>query len=302
MTTNASTEERLASLEAKLDRISGQLQVLVDAKRPFADFTQDLGPIATEVLRTGIDQCAHLEERGYFDFGRELKYLIDRLVEDYDPRDLHDLADNAANILDTVRTVTQPQVMAAVRDAAEAFDDSHREPVGLFGAYRVIKKDKNVQRGLAFALDALGRVGRAVSRAPRMSRSDQAVLAKAAARPALAPSTPVRKSSPPSAPTVVAESPGASTDADRFVPDSEWNRELARERALSRGLADLSDAQFELVECARDAHGKTGATPNIRKITHLSGKSTREIYALFPKAPGLTIAYIAGVPKPVGCL
>jgi sulfur relay (sulfurtransferase) DsrC/TusE family protein len=30
--------------------------------------------------------------------------------------------------------------------------------------------------------------------------------------------------------------------------------------------------------------------------------TTKELYVLFPRAPGRTIASIAGLPKPAGCL
>jgi dissimilatory sulfite reductase related protein len=43
-------------------------------------------------------------------------------------------------------------------------------------------------------------------------------------------------------------------------------------------------------------------SPNIRRITLELGVSTKDVYALFPKAPARTIAKIAGIPKPAGCL
>jgi len=300
-------EERLAAVEEKLDRISGQLQTLLDAQRPFAELAAEMGPIASEVMSTSVDQLAHLEERGYFAFAREIKYLLERIVEDYHPGDLHELADNAANILDTVKAATQPSVMAALRDAVEAFEDPRRlKPLGVFGAYRKIRKDKNVQRGLAFALDLLGRVGRATARAPRMSRNGTA-LPSATSRPRLSP--PARSSSKngapaKSSPPVVASSNGApaTPDLHTFVPDDEWSRELAVSRAEMLGIVELSEEHWKLVECVRLEYTKAGSTPNIRKITHISGLTTREVYTLFPKAPGLTVACIACVPKPVGCL
>jgi tRNA 2-thiouridine synthesizing protein E len=292
-------EQRLAAVEEKLNDISAQLQTIIDAQRPFVEMTGELGPIASEVLKTSIEQCAHLEERGYFAFAHELKYFVDRIVEDYDPRDLHDLANNAANILDTARSLTQPSVMAMARDVAEAFHE-HRtlKPVGILGAYRTIKKDKNVQRGIAFALDLLGRVGRAAARAPRLSRAELRELPESTApvmkRPAAKTTT--------APPTTV--SPAATTEAldDEVVSSEIWCREVGAERAAALGLPQLSDDQWKLVECVRVEWTKGGTTPNIRKITHLSGFSTREIYSLFPTAPGLTIAKIAGVPKPAGCL
>ena len=40
----------------------------------------------------------------------------------------------------------------------------------------------------------------------------------------------------------------------------------------------------------------------LRRISKLSGVDTRELYKLFPKAPGKLAAKIAGLPKPKGCL
>lgn len=288
--TAPSANERLDAVEAKLDTISQQLQVLVDAQRPLLELRDEAGAMAGDVLRTSIDQLAFLERRGYFAFLRELKYLVERVVEDYDPDDLHELADNAANILDTVRGLTQPAVMEAARAAAETFSaPERRAPVGVFGLMRTLSNDKNVQRGLAFGLDLLSHVGRAVSRSPRMSRKHLA--------PVDSPRKEVKSQAAP-----VKRAPGAEIPDDcRFLPDEEWTPEVAKSTAAELGLS-LSDAHLRLVERVRAEYLQSGSTPNIRKITGISGLSTREIYALFPLAPGKTIARVAGVPKPVGCL
>ncbi len=288
--TTASANERLDAVEAKLDDISRQLQILVDAQRPLLELRDEAGAMAGDVLRTSIDQLAFLEQRGYFAFLRELKYLLERVVEDYDPGDLHELADNAANILDTVRGLTQPAVMEAARAAAESFSMPKRRPaVGVFGLMRAVSSDKNVQRGLAFGLDLLGQVGRAVSRAPRMSRKQLAPIDAARDKARASAATPKR-------------APAAEIPDDcRFLPEEEWSHELARSTGAELGLS-LSDAHLRLVETVRNEYLRSGSTPNIRKITGISGLTTREIYALFPQAPGKTIARVAGVPKPVGCL
>ena len=220
----------------------------------------------------------------------ELKYLLERLVEDYDPNDLHELADNAANILDTVRGLTQPSVMAAARAAADTFSSAERRaPVGVVGLMRAVSGDKNVQRGLAFGLDVLSQVGRAVSRAPRMSRKQLASVEGPAKTSAAQPASAKR--------VPAAEVP----DDCRFLPEEEWTLQLAHATASELGLS-LTDAHMSLVKRIRAEYLASGSTPNIRRISSVSGLSTREVYALFPLAPGKTIARIAGVPKPVGCL
>lgn len=285
------TAQRLDAVEAKLDQITAQLQTLVDTQRPLVELREEAGSMAADVMRASVDQLEFLEQRGYFAFLRELKYLLDRVVEDYDPADLHALADNTANILDTVRELTQPPVMAAVRDMAETFSATERrEPVGVFGLMRTLNRDKNVQRGLAFGLDVLSRLGRAVARAPRMSRKQLAAPTRTAA--------PVRAATP--TPTPVRSE--AVADDGRFVPDGEWSETFANSTASQLGLADLTAAHLDLVKQVRAEYVSAGATPNIRKITTITGMSTRDVYGLFPVAPAKTIARLAGVPKPVGCL
>ncbi|MDX2014742.1 MAG: TusE/DsrC/DsvC family sulfur relay protein [Myxococcaceae bacterium] len=44
------------------------------------------------------------------------------------------------------------------------------------------------------------------------------------------------------------------------------------------------------------------ASPNIRRITQGTTLTTKDVYALFPKAPARTVSKIAGLPKPAGCL
>lgn len=299
------TDQRLDVVEAKLDALASQIQTLVHAQRPILDLAREVGPIADEMMSTGIDQLSHLQDRGYFDLAAEGKYLVDRLVEDYDPSDLHDLADNAANILDTVRMATQPSVMAVIRDAAESFDSARElEPVSPIGAVRRVRKDKNVQRGFAFVLDVLARVGRASARAPRPSRGQLA----AAVSHAAPPSRETRRSSAASA-AVSASATASNTttgpgpaDESTFVPDAEWSREVATATAAAYGVAELSENHWQLIDFVRAQYVSSGSTPNIRKVTKLSGIPTRDIYALFPKAPGKVMAATAGVPKPVGCL
>ena len=282
-------EQRLTHLEQQLDGISSQLQQLIDARRPLAELSEEMGPVAKAVMDTSIEQLAHLDERGYFAFARELRYALDRVVEDYDPADLHALADSSANILDTVKVATQPPLLAVVRDMVKAFDDADPEPVGAFGAVRKIGREKDIQRGIGFALDMLGAMGRSVSRAPRPSRS----ISSGAAQKALPKAT---------RPAVSTPTAKKANDDFSYIEDGDWDESYAQRVADEREVGALTEAHWVLINFARQDFQKTGSAPNIRRITLQTDVSTREVYTLFPKAPGLTISRVAGIPKPVGCL
>lgn len=96
--------------------------------------------------------------------------------------------------------------------------------------------------------------------------------------------------------------PGVEFTTEGFLANAEqWTPDLATRVAAHLGV-ELTAEHWKLVEFAREEYQRTGASPNIRRLTTGSGISTKRIYQLFPRAPGKCTAMIAGLPKPVGCI
>ena len=84
-------------------------------------------------------------------------------------------------------------------------------------------------------------------------------------------------------------------------PD-QWTPDVAVELAREAGIDPLTDRHWEVIDfCRRDAAEK-GAAPSLRRITKVLGVPTKELYALFPRGPGILAARIAGLSKPKGCV
>lgn len=81
-----------------------------------------------------------------------------------------------------------------------------------------------------------------------------------------------------------------------------WCDDMACEIAQNEGIAELKDGHWKVIRYMRDEFEKNQVCPTIRKMTKLSGVDTKELYALFPKAPAKMAAKIAGLPKPKGCI
>jgi tRNA 2-thiouridine synthesizing protein E len=81
----------------------------------------------------------------------------------------------------------------------------------------------------------------------------------------------------------------------------EWDEELAKVLASQIGI-DLTDAHWKAINFLRDDYQANGETPTLRRVTNVGGIPTKELFQLFPKKPAKKMAYIAGVPKPVGCV
>ncbi len=81
----------------------------------------------------------------------------------------------------------------------------------------------------------------------------------------------------------------------------EWSEELANQLATNIGI-ELGERHLEAIRFLRDDFKVEGVTPTLRRVSTNAGISTKELFQLFPKKPAKKMAYIAGLPKPVGCV
>jgi tRNA 2-thiouridine synthesizing protein E len=81
----------------------------------------------------------------------------------------------------------------------------------------------------------------------------------------------------------------------------EWDPALAEQLAAQIGI-DLTDAHFKALTFLRADYAAQGETATLRRVATLGGIPTKELFTLFPKKPAKKMAYIAGLPKPHGCV
>jgi tRNA 2-thiouridine synthesizing protein E len=81
----------------------------------------------------------------------------------------------------------------------------------------------------------------------------------------------------------------------------EWNEELAKQLATNIGI-ELSDDHWKAIRFLRDDYASQGETATLRRVSTMGGVPTKDLFALFPKKPAKKMAYIAGLPKPAGCV
>ena len=91
-------------------------------------------------------------------------------------------------------------------------------------------------------------------------------------------------------------------NAEGFMTEfGEWTPEIGAELAADLGLP-LDDERLAVVRFVRDDYAERGTTATLRRLKAVGGFETRRLFALFPQKPAKKIAYLAGVPKPVGCV
>ena len=81
----------------------------------------------------------------------------------------------------------------------------------------------------------------------------------------------------------------------------EWDLDLAKQLAAQIGI-DLTDAHLRAITFLRTDYAAQGETATLRRVSTVGGIPTKELFVLFPKKPAKKMAYIAGLPKPHGCV
>jgi tRNA 2-thiouridine synthesizing protein E len=81
----------------------------------------------------------------------------------------------------------------------------------------------------------------------------------------------------------------------------EWTEDLAIQLAANIGL-ELTEAHWAAIRFLREDFKAQGETPTLRRVTNVGGIPTKRLFELFPKKPAKKMAYVAGLPKPAGCV
>jgi tRNA 2-thiouridine synthesizing protein E len=298
---------------ARLDALDARLAAMMERQRKQDALFDELRPMMSVMMREASRRLDAFEKRGHVEFVKELVKVGDRVLESYTADDVRQFGDAVIGILDTVRAMTQPEVLAVMGDAAELVAEPERaEALGLVGMVRATG-NSDVQRGMGVMMELLKKVGQGAAAAkrarqpkprsaPRLpARAVAGGLAATAPKRAVAAAGPACATPKPPGPAAVVIDGVAFTADGHLADPAAWSRPLAERVAATLGVA-MTEAHWRVVDFARADWEATKASPNIRRITTSIDVSTKELYALFPKAPARTVAKIAGTPKPAGCL
>jgi tRNA 2-thiouridine synthesizing protein E len=83
-------------------------------------------------------------------------------------------------------------------------------------------------------------------------------------------------------------------------PD-QWSDDLGRELGRLIGI-ELTDEHWRLVHFMRDDYARQGETATLRRVSTQTGTPVKSLFSLFPGKPAKKMAYVAGLPKPKGCV
>jgi tRNA 2-thiouridine synthesizing protein E len=91
-------------------------------------------------------------------------------------------------------------------------------------------------------------------------------------------------------------------DEEGFLTSyDEWDEGLAKALAEQIGI-ELGEDHLEVLRFLREDFTHKGETATLRRVSTVAGVPTKRLFELFPKKPAKKMAYVAGLPKPRGCV
>lgn len=149
--------EDIKILGFKLIRNVNNFSQAINMFESLTDFMKDVGPIVTEMGIDFTNKLNEFEQKGYFEFFKEITNIMDNIITSYSPEEVRALADNIVTILDTVKNLTQPDVLNAINKAVSIFknlDTNEIKEYSLWKAFREMNTPE-MKRGLGFIMTFL---------------------------------------------------------------------------------------------------------------------------------------------------
>lgn len=81
----------------------------------------------------------------------------------------------------------------------------------------------------------------------------------------------------------------------------QWDEELGAALAQAIGLT-MTEAHWAPIRFLRADFDAQHETATLRRVSTQAGIPIKELFALYPGKPAKKMAYVAGLPKPKGCV
>ncbi len=139
----------------KTFRNINNISKLLDQLQSFVEFTEDISPLAREIVDDFISKLHELEQKGILESLRRSVGIVETLSENFEPEDVTNFGNSMVLAMRTVKRFTLPENLEKIEkiiEAVENYDFEKKRKVSLFSLFRKARS-KEVLRGADVMLD-----------------------------------------------------------------------------------------------------------------------------------------------------
>ncbi|MBU1228136.1 MAG: hypothetical protein KJ698_13110 [Actinobacteria bacterium] len=141
-------------LAKRIARNTELIEKMFDQLEGLSELTSDVAPLGRDMFLIVMTKLDELERKGYFSLAGAGMGVLDRVVSSFSEEDVNQLGDNIVLILNTVKEMTQPEVMQLLQRTAAGVREAEVEEIGLL---KLMWRMRNpaVRRGMSRMLKVL---------------------------------------------------------------------------------------------------------------------------------------------------
>ncbi len=124
------------------------------------DFAEDGGPVAKELFNDTLKKLDEIDRAGYIDFLKSSKSILDNIVTHFSVEDVQSLAENIVTILETIKSLTQPEMLSTLNNVVKVYQNLDADQVEEYSIWRVMKEinTPEMKKRIGFAMHFLKNV------------------------------------------------------------------------------------------------------------------------------------------------
>lgn len=147
--------EDLVRVFKRLMRNTRNIEAMLDQLESFSELSRDVLPLSEQVFLMLLSRLDEMERKGYFKFLEGGMEIMDKVVTNFTEEDVEQLGENIVLILNTVKEMTQPEVMQLLQSTASVMrEEDVPDSVSMLYLMRQFN-DPAVRRGLARTMNVL---------------------------------------------------------------------------------------------------------------------------------------------------
>jgi len=149
--------EAVKQLMLKMVRNVDTLNETFEMLESFSDLIKDVTPVIHQMGLDGINKMHEFEQKGYFEFLQESMKIVDNVVMHFSADDVKMLADNVVSILETVKGLTQPEMLRAINSGLVVYKSIQIRNVKEYSMWKAIRamNSPEMKKGIGFMITFL---------------------------------------------------------------------------------------------------------------------------------------------------
>ena len=124
------------------------------------DFFADAKPVGKELFNDTLEKLNEFDQKGYFQFIKELINVADRVVEHFSEEDVKLLGNNIISILETIKSLTQPEMLSAIKNAVGIYQNLDPTDTPQYSVWKLMRElnTPEIKRGIGFVMAFLKKI------------------------------------------------------------------------------------------------------------------------------------------------